>query len=134
MSLSQVWCFATPWTIVCQLPLSMEFSRQEYWSALPSPPSGDRPNSGTEPASPAMAGKFFTTEPLGMLNMPYTYRSCSPFQATVSSFLFALCSVFLSRIPSHSRSKSYSMLYFLPPALTTMLGTEVFWKYIDLIK
>ena len=55
--------FATLWTVVCQAPLSMRFSRQEYWSGLPFPPPGDCPDSGIEPASlmsPAMAGGFFT--------------------------------------------------------------------------
>ena len=45
----------------------MEFSRQEYWSGLPFPPPGDLPKPGTEPASPALAGGFFTTEPPGTL-------------------------------------------------------------------
>ena len=44
---------ATPWTVVCQAPLSMGFSRQEYWSGLPFTSSGDLPNPGTEPVSPA---------------------------------------------------------------------------------
>ena len=43
----------------------MEFSRPEYWSGLPLPPSGDLPDPGIEPVSPALAGRFFTTEPLG---------------------------------------------------------------------
>ena len=43
----------------------MEFSRQEYWSGLPFPPPGDLPDPGIEPASPALAGGFFTTEPHG---------------------------------------------------------------------
>ena len=50
--------------------LSMEFSRQEYWSQLPFPTPGDRPNPGIEPTSlesPALAGRFFTTAPLGKL-------------------------------------------------------------------
>ena len=38
--LSYVWLFVTPWTVVCQAPLSMGLSWQEYWSGLPSPPSG----------------------------------------------------------------------------------------------
>jgi len=45
---------ATPWTIACQAPLSLEFSRQEYWSGLPFPSSGDLPDPGIEPGSPAM--------------------------------------------------------------------------------
>ena len=43
--------FAAPWTIACQAPLSMRFSRQEHWSGLPCPPPGDLPNSVIEPAS-----------------------------------------------------------------------------------
>ena len=61
---SHVRLFATPWTAVCQAPLSMEFSRQEYWSGLPFPTPGDLPDPGIEPASPALAGGFFTAEPL----------------------------------------------------------------------
>ena len=59
---------ATPWTIACQPPLSMGFSRQEYWSGLPFPPPGYSPNRGIKPmspASPALAGRFFTSEPPG---------------------------------------------------------------------
>ena len=44
----------TPWTVACQIPLCMEFSRQEYWSGLPFPSPGDLPDPGTEPASPAL--------------------------------------------------------------------------------
>ena len=55
--------FATPWTVACQAPLSMGFLRQEYWNGLLFPSLGDLPNPGIEPASPALAGKFFTTEP-----------------------------------------------------------------------
>ena len=50
--LSHVWFFATPWTVAHQAPLSMGFSRQEYWSRLPFPPPGDLPNPGAEPTSP----------------------------------------------------------------------------------
>ena len=57
--------FATPWTVAHQAPLSMEFSRQEYWNALPFPPPGDLPDPGIKPVSPSLAGRFFTAEPLG---------------------------------------------------------------------
>ena len=53
----------TPWTVACQAPLSLGFSRQEYWSGLPFPPPGDLPYPEIEPVSPALAGRFFTTEP-----------------------------------------------------------------------
>ena len=66
--LSHIWLFATPWTVACQAPLSMGFSRQEYWSGLPSTSPGDLPNSVIKPASPALAGGFFTTEPPGKLH------------------------------------------------------------------
>ena len=46
-----------------QAPLCMRFPRQEYWSGLPFPSPGDLPNPGVEAASPALAGRFFTTEP-----------------------------------------------------------------------
>ena len=51
--------------IACQAPLSMGFPRQEYCSGLPFPSPGDLPDPGFEPASPALAGRFLTTEPLG---------------------------------------------------------------------
>ena len=53
-SLSHVRLFATPWTVAYQAPQSMGFSRQEYWSGLPFPSSGDLPNPGIEPGSPAL--------------------------------------------------------------------------------
>ena len=62
---SRIQLFATPWTLARQPPLSMEFSRQEYWSGLPCPPPGNLPNPGIKSmslASPALAGGFFTTD------------------------------------------------------------------------
>ena len=53
-SLSRVRLFAIPWTVVHQASLSMGFSRQEYWSALPFPSPGDLPDSGIEPGSPTL--------------------------------------------------------------------------------
>ena len=60
--------FVSPWTIAHQAPLSMEFSKQEYWSELPFSPPGDLPDSGIVPtsaASPALTSRFFTTVPPG---------------------------------------------------------------------
>ena len=48
---------ATPWTVTCQAPLSMEFSGQEYWSGLPFPSPGDLPDPEMEPGSPASPPK-----------------------------------------------------------------------------
>ena len=61
-SLGPVWLFVTLWTVARQAPLSLGFSRQEYWSGLPSPPPGDLMDPGIKPSSftsPALAGRFF---------------------------------------------------------------------------
>ena len=51
-----------PWTVACQAPLSMGFSRQEYWSGLPFPLPGDLPNPGIKPRSPALQGNSLPPE------------------------------------------------------------------------
>ena len=53
-SLSRIQLSATPWIVVCLAPLSMEFSRQEYWSGLPFPSPEDLPDPGIKPASPTL--------------------------------------------------------------------------------
>ena len=65
-----------PMDCTCQAHLSMEFSRQEHWSGLPLPPSGDLPDPRIErssPVFPAIAVRFFTTAPPGK---PYPYMMC----------------------------------------------------------
>ena len=62
-SLSSVLLFSTPWTVAHQAPLSMGFSRQEYWSGLPFPSLGDLPDPGIEPRSPALQEDALTSEP-----------------------------------------------------------------------
>ena len=54
-----------PWTVAGQVPLSMGFPRQEYWSGLPFLPSGDLTDPGIELLSPVLAGGFLTTLPIG---------------------------------------------------------------------
>ena len=61
--LSHVWLFATPWTVACQVPLSVDFSRPEYWNEWPFPSPGDLPNTGIEPRSPASLADFLPVEP-----------------------------------------------------------------------
>ena len=63
--LSRVRLFATPWTVAHQAPLSMGFSRREYWSGLPFPSPGDLPDPGIEPRSPALQADALTSEPPG---------------------------------------------------------------------
>ena len=80
-SLNHVQLFTTPWTVACQAPLSMGLSRQEYWSELPFPPPGDRPNPGVEstfPVSPALAGRFLTIAPPGKPQTNYQEWGLNP--------------------------------------------------------
>ena len=57
--------FATQWTVARQAPLSIEFSRQKYWSGLPFPSPGDLPDPGIEPGYPALQADSLLSEPLG---------------------------------------------------------------------
>ena len=71
MSVHAQLCLTLSYPMDCSLPGSSVhggFSRQEYWSGFPFPPSGDLPNPGIEPMSPMLAGRYFTTEPLGKPN------------------------------------------------------------------
>ena len=63
LSLSHVQLFATPQIIARQAPLSMEFSRPEYWSGLLFPSPGDLPNPGIEPGSPTLQADSLPSEP-----------------------------------------------------------------------
>ena len=57
--------FAMPWTVAHKAPLSMGFSRQEYWSGVPFPSAGDLSHPGTKPRSPALQADSLPSEPLG---------------------------------------------------------------------
>ena len=82
-SLHHFQLFVTLWTVVCQAPLSMGFSRQEYWSGLPLPPPGDVPNIPwfklASIMSPVLTGEFFTLvppmKPKSTLTQPYPRKS-----------------------------------------------------------
>ena len=67
--LSRVQLFVTPQTVAHQTPLSMGFSRQEYWSGLPFPSLGDLPNPGIEPGSPTFQADALTSKPPGRLDI-----------------------------------------------------------------
>ena len=66
-SLSRVRLLVTPWTVACQAPLSLEFSRQEYWSGLPFPPPEDLPNPEIELRSPTLQADALPSEPPGKI-------------------------------------------------------------------
>ena len=71
--LSRVQLFVTPWAVDCQAPLSMEFSRQEYWSGLPFPSPGDLPNPGIKPRSPTLQADSLPSVPPGKPINAVTY-------------------------------------------------------------
>ena len=72
---SRVQLFATPWTVALQVPLSMGFSRQEYWSGLPCPPPEDRPNPGIKPESSPSPALQVDSLPLSHQGSPQTQYS-----------------------------------------------------------
>jgi len=93
---SQVWLYATLWTVACQAPLSMGFSRQEYWGGLLCPPPGDLPIPGIEPTSlmsPALAGEFFTASTTWEALFYMLYQECkcvNPISQFISLSSFSL--------------------------------------------
>ena len=97
--LNHVRLFATPWTVACQAPLFMGFSRQEYWTGLLFPSPGDLPDLRIEPVSPALADRFFTIEPQGkpvfllVARVKMIYFSCKTNNASLTPHV-ALVEVF----------------------------------------
>ena len=69
-SLSRVRLFPTPWTVARHAPLSMGYSRQEYWSGLPFPSPGALSNPGIKPRSPALQADALSSEPPGKPKLP----------------------------------------------------------------
>ena len=79
--LGHVRLFVTPWIVALQAPLSMGFSRQEYWSGLPCPSPEDLPDPGREPRSPALQADSLPSEPPGKLREKCgTHRNWSSYQ------------------------------------------------------
>ena len=81
--LSHIQLFVTPWTVAHEAPLSMGFFSQEYQNKLPFPAPGYLSNPGIEPASPALAGRFFTTVPPGKTSQKRRGESFSIFERRI---------------------------------------------------
>ena len=89
--------FPIPWIVARQAPLSMGLPRQEYWSELLFPSPGGLHNPGIGPSSPALAGRFFTTEPPG--NLDVTSQCCELSSFPFTCFLLGYscsCTIFCS--------------------------------------
>ena len=127
-SLSRVHLFATPWTAAYKASLSMEFSRQEYWSRLPFPSPGDLPHPGIKPGSPALQADALSSEPPGkppkwFLGFPKTLL---PFSPTLMWKLLYFLPIFdqttsLPRIQQTVSPLTMQDLNFLPPNLITYI-------------
>ena len=82
--LSSVRLFVTPWTVSCQTPLSMEFSRPEYWSGLPFPSPQDLPDPEIKPGSPALQADSLPSEPFGEIaNICWIIEKARVFQKNI---------------------------------------------------
>ena len=116
-SLNLVWFFATPWTLTYQTPLSIGFSRQEYWSGLPFPSPGDLPDLGIKPVSPVLQAN----------SLHWVTWEALFFRTEVSNFNWLL--VFVSRDLSKHSHTFISILSWAPlmlPQQSWMLdGTEI---------
>ena len=123
-SLSRVRLFLTLWTIARQAPLS----RQEYWSGVPFPTPGALPHPGIEstfPVSPALAGKFFMTEPLG-----------KPWGVSTLSLLWMSQCLYHEQAPDHSsiiKKISSSKLSHFGGYFGKISGFESIWVQIPVL-
>ena len=124
--LSRVWLFATPWTVACQDPPSMGFSRQGYWSGLPFPSPGDLPNPGIEPRSCALHAGSFSSEPPGKLRKSLFYCFWMIFYRIYSSRL----SVFFFLFPL----SPLKMLYHFLPFILSSGRSAVIWMFVLMYK
>ena len=107
----------TSWTVARQAPLSMGFSRPEYWNGLLFPSPGDLPDSAIQPSSPALLGGLFTTDPPGKLREKSTTMKKK--KSTLISFL-KIQAVFIKS--SHSNDTKLSL--GLPKIMGAFLGAS----------
>ena len=104
-SLSRFQLFVTLWTVVYQAPLSMRFSRQEYWSGLPFPSPGDLPDPGIKPGSPALESDALTSEPPGCFQSMFKKN---PWKITFFS-LVSLLLLFFSHLVMTNSSQPHGL-------------------------
>ena len=102
---SHVQLFAIPWTIANQSPLSMGFSRKEYWSGLPFPSPGDIPNPRIKPAPYALAGRFFTTEPYRKPSHNCFIPKC------VHALYLMFCHITINKLPDTFLNRFTTFMY-----------------------
>ena len=102
--------FATPWTMACHAPLSMEFSRQEYWSGFPFSPLGDLPDPGIKLVSlvsPALTGRFFTTVPLVYCSTIYNSQAMEATYMCINRRMNEDVEMWCIHTHTHTRTMEY---------------------------
>ena len=119
---SHVQLFVTPWSLASQVPVSMEVSRQEYWSGLPFPSSGDLPE-GIEPSFPALAGGFFTNKLPGKPFFIVQFSSVAQSCMTLCNPWTAACQASLSITNTQSLLKLMSIESAMPSIHLSLCGT-----------
>ena len=136
--LSCVQLFATLWTVAHQAPLSMEFPRQACLSGLPFPPPSDLPNLGIEPMFPALAGGFFTTDPLRKPHYHQHQHHQKPSLTFTKKVVFFFFFFWLKECPSTPVNKSIKITFsfrsvtslkkaFFPLSFSCSLSWEDAW-------
>ena len=126
-SLCHVWLFATPWTVACQAPLSMGFSRREHWGGLPFPSPEDLPGPGIKLGAPVLQADFFTDWAMREVcveggkakgiegKVPGSLLTPCPSSSVANLFLKAPAEALPPPCPSPSDDKGE---HFLPPLYT----------------
>ena len=139
-SLSHVRLFVTPWTVAYQAPPSMGFSRQEYWSGLPFPSSGDFPDPGIEPGSPEFQADALTSPDTGTAasirldqdllqqTQPGALQILSALHATCSSAIRLLLLLFSLKlclfVTPRTVARQASLSFTIPRSLLKLMSTE----------
>ena len=110
----------TPWAVACQAPLSMGFSRQEYWSGLPFPSPGDLPHPGIEPGSPALQADCLLSEPQqdGLHHITWFLQSLWPGRSLLS----------LSMHKSYKSYRTHSKCHLLSEAFSDGSSSTTQWE------
>ena len=135
---SSVWFFVTLWIIDCQAPLSMRFSRKEYWSRLSCPPPGDLSNPGLEPMSlisPSLVGVFLTAGATWEAHWP-SYLSLDIYFKNLSSLTSLYVSIVFASFKCYRASELKSRTSFCPfificPGIYSFKNIKAFWILIS---
>ena len=133
--LSRIWLLQPLWTVICHVPLSMGFARQEHWSGLPIPPQEDLPDPRLEPAfpaSPVLAGGFFITESPAKLSI-YLYVTSNLLYQILSTHLYMSITYPYWKNLTQIHLFCKSSMIFLTSFMSLFSFPTVFYIYVSCI-